>query len=72
MLKANMAAVDALTAPEIIGAAAERFRRAPIHGVVAALSRIQSARASVSAITESASSDVDRRDKRKPSWHPHT
>jgi hypothetical protein len=37
MLKANAAAVDALTAPELIGVEAVRFRSIPIHGVVAAL-----------------------------------
>jgi hypothetical protein len=38
MLKANAAAVDALTASELIGIEAGRFRRAPTHGGVAALS----------------------------------
>jgi hypothetical protein len=38
MLKANAAAVDALTASEMIGIEAGRSRRAPTHGGVAALS----------------------------------
>jgi hypothetical protein len=38
MLKANAAAVDALTAPELTGIEAGCSRRAPTHGGVAALS----------------------------------
>lgn len=44
MLKANSAAVDALTASEMIGIEAGRSRRAPTHGGVAALSLIDAAR----------------------------
>jgi hypothetical protein len=39
MLKANAAAVDALALVKVFGVAAGALRRAPTHGVVAALSR---------------------------------